>query len=301
MAFEKPILFIIFNREDTSRKVFDEIKKIQPAKLYIAADGPRKYKNEDEKCLNTRNIIKIDWDCEVKTLYRNENLGCKKAVSEAITWFFENEDDGIILEDDCLPNQSFFYFCESMLNLYKNDNTVMHIGGCNFQQNQPLTNYYFSKYVHVWGWASWKRAWQNYNSDLNNSQIESIKNLLNDKNRFSNDENKYWQKTLKNLIENNIDTWDYQWVFHIWQNNGLAITPPCNLISNIGFNQDATHTVAADDSANLATLEINNFNFEKNDIKNNVIFDTFSFKYCFKKSIYKRIINKLTYLTHIKF
>jgi len=149
---KKPVLFLIFNRPDTTKQVFEAIREYQPKQLFIAADGPREEKhNEKELCEETRKIAqKVDWDCEVKTLFRNENLGCRDAVSSAIDWFFENVEDGIILEDDCLPNQSFFKFCEEMLELYKNDTRIMHISGNNLLNNvKSKTDYYFSKIEHI--------------------------------------------------------------------------------------------------------------------------------------------------------
>ena len=145
--FNTPILFVIFNRLDTTFKVFEKIREIKPKKLYIAADGPRKQiEGENEKCAKVRSIeTLVDWDCEVKTLFQSENLSCGPAVSTAISWFFNNEEQGIILEDDCLPNTSFFHFCEEMLNYYKENETIMHIGGTNFQDGRMYgkADYYF--------------------------------------------------------------------------------------------------------------------------------------------------------------
>ena len=176
--FQTPILFLIFNRPDTTKLVFESIKRIKPAKLYIAADGARKHKvGEDLLCKETRSIIDlIDWECEIKTLLRTENLGCKIAVSSAIDWFFENEEQGIILEDDCLPNESFFNFCEQLLNQFKENKEIMHISGNNFQDGitRGDGSFYFSKYNHIWGWATWKRAWKLYNVKL---EIEDKKEI----------------------------------------------------------------------------------------------------------------------------
>jgi len=155
-----PVLFLIFKRLDTTKQVFEQIKKAKPPRLYIAADGPRDYvEGEAEKVKAAREYVlsNIDWNCEVKTLFREKNLGCGKAVSEAITWFFENEEQGIILEDDTVPSQSFFWFCEELLNRYKDEKKVWHIGGTNFQDGIIRGNgdYYFSALNHIWGWASW--------------------------------------------------------------------------------------------------------------------------------------------------
>lgn len=169
-SFNVPILFIIFNRPETTKAVFHEIRKNQPFQLFVAADGPRREIFEDiENCRKVREIIQlIDWECNVQTLFRDENLGCKIAVSSAIDWFFSQVDEGIILEDDCLPDQSFFPFCQELLEKYRYDAKIMMIGGSNFQfnKNKFEYSYYFSRYFHIWGWASWKRAWQFYDVEM---------------------------------------------------------------------------------------------------------------------------------------
>jgi len=168
--FSTPILFIVFNRLDTAQKVFESIKLIRPKYLFVAADGPRvDVAGEKQKCEDTRAIIKqIDWDCDIKTLFREKNIGIKNAVSSAITWFFNNIEEGIILEHDCLPNDSFFIYCEEILNKYKKNEQVMHVSG-NFFQPTPVgkNDYYFSRIPHIWGWATWKRAWVKYNLEMN--------------------------------------------------------------------------------------------------------------------------------------
>lgn len=256
ILFKTPILFIVFNRLDTTKRVFNEIRKIKPKKLYIAADGPRlKKEGEKEQCDEVRKYIldSVDWACEIKTLFRDENLGCGKAVSSAITWYFENVPQGIILEDDCLPNPSFFNYCEELLDRYKNNKKVMSISGDQFappMENGP--SYYFAKIMHCWGWASWADRWENYDLGLKNFEEKNIRNFSSDKNV-----QKYWSWILKILRDKEIDTWDYQWTFTIVGNNGLCINPSKNLISNIGFGESSTHTSNEKDSiANLPTYKI---------------------------------------------
>ncbi|HNY11352.1 MAG TPA: glycosyltransferase family 2 protein [Candidatus Wallbacteria bacterium] len=254
--FNTPILFLIFNRPDTTQKVFNEIRKIRPAKFFVAADGPRKTKEgEDEKCRLTREIIKqIDWKCDVKTLFRDENLGCKKAVSSAIDWFFENVEEGIVLEDDCLPDASFFPYCEQLLEKYRNDSRIGMIGGINFQFGHKRGNYsyYFSRYTHIWGWASWRRAWKYY--DVNMSiwpeirDNDMLSNIFRGKKHVD-----YWKTYLEDTYSGKINTWDYQWAFTCWVNNFLIILPNVNLVSNIGFGTESTHTPAANKFANIPT------------------------------------------------
>lgn len=244
--FETPILFLIFNRPDTSKTVFDEIKKQKPKYLYIAADGARPHVLEDlEKCRITRDMVLqgIDWDCEVKTLFRDENLGCGVAVSEAITWFFNNVEQGIILEDDCLPHPSFFKYCEELLEKFKYNEDVFAINGSNLQNSAEVedASYFFSHYLYVWGWASWRRAWKFYDFDLKHLEKFKSKKLINKIDGRAIFRN-YWIPIFEQVLSKEIDTWDYQWVFSIWNSNGLTIMPKVNLISNVGFGEEATHT-----------------------------------------------------------
>ena len=164
------LLFLVFNRPDTTTQVFKKIRQAKPPRLYVASDGPRDGNSDDKKKVTkVREIAtKVDWPCEVKTLFRDKNLGCKKGVSTAITWFFEHEEQGIILEDDCVPNLDFFTFCENLLQRYDKDERISTITGNNFQDGKWRGNasYYFSKYNHCWGWATWRRSWKNYDGDI---------------------------------------------------------------------------------------------------------------------------------------
>lgn len=250
-----PILFLIFNRPEETQKVFEQIRKVRPGRLFIAADGPRENKDgEALLCEKTREIVSlVDWDCEVKTLFREGNLGCKYAVSSAISWFFDQVDEGIILEDDCLPQNDFFYFCDTLLERYRFDSRIMHIGGTNFHKDTKWgdASYYFSNISNVWGWASWKRAWEMYDVEL--SRYKSIDTVPYFYSIFKNMIiAETWAEKFKELQENKIDTWDYQWTITVMLNNGLTIVPNTNLISNIGFGVNATHTVAtASEVANM--------------------------------------------------
>lgn len=241
-----PILFLVFNRPEKTRNVFDAIRKARPAQLYVSADGHRlNVPGEKEKCDLVRAIVQeVDWDCELKVLFRDENLGCGKAVSGAISWFFEQVEEGIILEDDCLPDQSFFRYCEVLLNRYKYDERIMHIGGNNFQfgKKRDSGDYYYSILSHIWGWASWRRAWQHYEFDLKTARIpteDSYKIAFNKNNIFID----YYQSNFLQVRNQQIDTWDYQWLYAIIRMNGLAICPEVNLVQNIGFGEGATHTM----------------------------------------------------------
>ena len=259
------VLFLIFNRPDTTSKVFDEIKAAKPRRLYIAADGPRSNRPEETALSHdTREIVKdIGWKCDVKTLYRPKNLGCKNAMSSAIDWFFENEEEGIILEDDCLPSKSFFYYCDTLLEKYRFDTRIRHIAGSNLQRGKKWGNasIYFTNQTHVWGWASWRRVWKEYDKDLNQyNQLdipEKLSNIFTD--QFVIEE---WTKFFTQLKANEIDTWDFQLAFLNFFNNGLSVNPNVNLISNIGFRADATHTLAVDSPyANIPLEELWNIKY----------------------------------------
>jgi hypothetical protein len=240
-----PILFLIFNRPEHTEKVFSYIQSVKPARLYIAADGPRSdVKGENEKCMEARRVCSvIDWDCEVKRLYRDENLGCGRAVSQAITWFFESEEEGVILEDDCLPNEDFYGFCATLLDYHRHNNQVMHIGGTNFQNGRKHgdASYYFSCIPHVWGWATWRRAWKHYDFNLSDLNFFLNRNII--RNYVGKGKvHDFWQEIFCKMNQKMIDTWDYQWQYAIWNSNGLSVIPQVNLVTNIGFGTGATHT-----------------------------------------------------------
>lgn len=279
--FNTPILFLIFNRPDTAQQVFSKIKAIQPRQLFIAADGPRNAE-EAEICAQTRKLVidNIDWNCEIKTLVRENNLGCGLAVSQAISWFFEQVEQGIILEDDCLPNKSFFHFCEEMLHYYINNETIMHIGGNNsqFGKKRNAYSYYFSKYPHIWGWATWKRAWQKFHYEFNSHTTTDILHAMNYYS-IDKEEIEYWNHHWGILnSENKIDTWDIQWTFSCWLNKGISIVPNVNLISNIGFSDAATHTnQLATILANTPTQELKTITHPKQIIIDKPA-DLFTFK-----------------------
>ncbi len=256
-----PVLFIIFRRLDTTKQVFEQIRKAKPPKIYIAADGAREnIPGEYEKVKEVRNYVlnNIDWDCEVKTLFREKNLGCGHAVSEAITWFFENEEMGIILEDDTVPSLSFFWFCEELLNRYKDDLRIWQVSGTNFHfgwKRDKDYSYYFSYYGAIWGWATWRNRWEKY--DFNMRYLDELiaKNYLWD--LFGNQREADSRINIFKQIRNGLDTWDFQWTYTKLTNSGLSIVPVVNLIKNIGFREDATHTrTVKDKKAEMENYEI---------------------------------------------
>ena len=239
-----PVLFLVFNRPEPTQQVFQAIRAYQPSRLYVAADGPRPEKGgEWTLCAETRSVLKgVDWDCKVETLFRDRNLGCGTAVSEAINWFFDQEEEGIILEDDCLPDPSFFSFCEEMLDRYRDHPEVGSVSGNNFlprglHMEQP---YGFSKYVQIWGWATWRRFWKNYDFKLVGEWSEWDE-IIRRVNPVQNQAN-YWAEILKTLRAGLIDTWDYQVMFSSWRHDYVHIFPCRNLVTNLGYGADATHT-----------------------------------------------------------
>jgi hypothetical protein len=254
---QTPVAFIIFNRPGNTERVFNEIAKAKPPKLLVIADGPRAGRaGEAEKCSATRDIIdRVDWDCEVLTNYSAVNLGCKNRVSSGIDWVFKQVEEAIILEDDCLPDPTFFRFCQEMLAYYRHDNRIGMISGDNFQfgRKRGDASYYFSRYGHIWGWASWRRAWAHYDRDAaawpDIREGNYLKGLVSGGSEY-----KHWSHAFQSVYDGNIDTWDYQWTLSLWASGMLTVLPNVNLISNIGFQPDATHTRGESIYANLLTF-----------------------------------------------
>lgn len=246
-----PVLFLVFNRPSTTKIVFESIRQAKPKKLYIAADGARKGKTEEiQKCNEVRAIISnIDWECEVHTLFRDENYGCGKGVSHAITWFFEHEPEGIILEDDCVPNPSFFRYCGELLEYYRDDTRIMEISGNNLRPEgyspDEDYSYAFSNFNGIWGWATWRRAWKLYDFEM--TEYKQIKEAGNLDQKFNSIfERDYFRWVFERTYLFPEITWDYQWEFVKRINSGLTIVPQKNLVINIGFGADATSTIDTD-------------------------------------------------------
>jgi hypothetical protein len=241
---DRAVLLLVFNRPDTTARVVQTLATACPHRLYIAADGPRPNRDgEVELCEQTRRIATdISWPCEVSTLFRSENLGCRRAVADAITWFFDHEEAGIILEDDCVPDQSFFSYADELLSRYRDEPRVMAISGDNFVGSNVSVqdSYYFSRYPHIWGWATWRRAWALYDGGMSAWPELRVSGWL--EGFSAPDVVRYWTDIFDRTHEETIDTWDYQWVFSCLMHGGLSATPARNLVSNIGFRDDATHT-----------------------------------------------------------
>ena len=255
-----PVAFLIFNRPDTTQKVFEKIRQAKPPKLLVVADGPRTDKlGEAEKCFAARAIIdQVDWKCEILTNFSDVNLGCRKRVSSGLDWIFEQVEEAIILEDDCLPHFTFFRYCQDLLEKYRDDKRIMMISGDNFQfgHNKTEDSYYFSRYGHVWGWASWRRAWTKYDDSMQIwTQLRNndwLSNLLQNYQSVA-----YWSRIFQ-AVYDGFNTWDYIWLFTLWANNGLTILPNVNLVSNIGFGS-GTHTTMSDSPFANMNVELMNF------------------------------------------
>lgn len=243
-----PILFLVFNRPQTTRQVFRSIRASRPKRLYVAADGPRAGRaGEAELCAEVRRIATaVDWPCEIRTLFRERNLGCKMGVSGGIDWFFEHEPEGIILEDDVRPVTSFFEFCDDLLERYRNADRVSMISGSNLVDGRVRTNgsYFFSRYTQIWGWASWRRAWRHYDVAMADWPAWRDRGGLRSVSGGSRLFEIYWRHTFDACHQGKKDTWDYQWTFASWRAGSLAVLPSANQTDNVGFGSHATHTLA---------------------------------------------------------
>lgn len=255
-----PVLILAFNRPDTTRRVLDAVRLARPSRLYLAVDGPRADRTGDADAVReVRGLTReIDWDCDTRTLFAEHNLGCKVAVSQAITRFFSEIEAGIILEDDCVADPSFFPYAADLLERYRDDNRVAMVSGDNFEEGRRRTthSYYFSRYAHIWGWATWRRAWRWYDHRMalwpELREGGWLMDVLGDAAAV-----RYWTRMFNETYAERNTSWAYRWMFSIWAQSGLAILPNVNLVSNIGFGEQATHTVAQGSAlASLRTTSI---------------------------------------------
>lgn len=287
-----PVIFLIFRRPKETSLVFEQIRKARPPKLFIVADGPR---NSDEKILtdSTREVVsRIDWPCEVFRNYSDINLGCRECVSSGITWAFNHTEKAIILEDDCLPNETFFKYCEEMLVRYESDEHIMHIGGTNFQQdnsgyahNIGDSSYYFSNIAQIWGWATWKRSWDKYDKYMqtwpNTANLKSFRGIFPNLPTLH-----YWKHMFTRLYRNETDTWDIAWTYTCFREGGMCIMPRVNLITNIGTNIGSAHKSSV--FSNIPNTELHFLLIHPKNIKVNTELDLFTYKkiYGIKSSIF---------------
>ncbi len=255
MGCATPVALIIFNRPESTRQVFNAIRAARPQQLFVIADAPRPHHPEDiAKCAATRAIIdQVDWDCEVFKNYADQNLGCGLRPASGLDWVFGQVETAIILEDDCLPDPTFFPYCTELLDRYQDDARIMHISGNNFQfgQQRGEASYFYSRYTHHWGWATWRRAWQHFDYDMAKWSYLRSTNWLNTV-LDTPAAVAYWQQIFDEVYDaDKLHIWDYQWTFACWQNDSLCILPQVDLVSNIGFNLEGTHTLRSNQFANL--------------------------------------------------
>ena len=294
--FQTPIVFICFNRPEITQKTFQQIKKLKPAKLFLIMDGPREKNKKDQiNVARVKKIIKkINWKCKVYKNFSKSNIGLKKRIVSGLDWVFKKVDKAIILEDDCYPSHNFFIFCENMLNFYQNNNEVLVITGNNFQEG-PVDDksYYFSKYPHIWGWATWKSTWNlfddkdvNIQKFLNSKKFKKVNKII--------DEQNYWKSMYYQIKQGSLKSWAFYFLINIWKKNGLTVTPNKNLIINLGINNISSS------NKNDPNLKIN---LSKSDIKFplihpkiinvNKIADKRVFYSVYKKNIKTRLKNKI--------
>jgi len=262
MPYAVPVLFLTFNRPQHTRVVLERLRMLQPGRLYIHCDGPRSHYKDDEKNVAAvRAVIEkqIDWPCEIKTLYRITNTGLRDGVFDAINWFFKHEAEGIILEDDCVPDLSFFRFCQELLERYRDDAQIMHIGGSNLAEKWTANNkesYVFSRFSFVWGWATWRRAWEKMSINLDGleefSHSEKFKQFV--LNRLS---RHYMLDKFQVTQQRKNNSWAYAWFYSILKNNGLCIVPHKNLVQNVGVGErSATNTTTLNKNAMLRANQL---------------------------------------------
>jgi hypothetical protein len=244
MSLSTPVVLEIFNRPQFVERVLASIAEVQPRRLLVVADGPRS-SEEAERCQAARAVLdRVDWDCDILTNFSPTNLGCQRRVSSGLDWVFAMVEEAIILEDDDIPDPTFFRFCEELLEKYRCDTRVMMINGTNFLPGQPRTSYsyYFSRYSSTWGWATWRRAWQHFDMGMRLwpalRETAWLQEVLGDNREAI----AYWHDTFDRTYRNQIDTCAYRWKFALWSQNGLVAVPSVNLVSNIGCGPDATHT-----------------------------------------------------------
>lgn len=245
MPLATPVLLIVFNRPELTRRVFQAIREARPSRLFIAADGARpKQPGEEDLCAEVRRVVRgVDWDGEVHELFRERNAGCRVNVSEGISWFFQHVDEGIILEDDCLPHRTFFRFCSELLQRFRDDERVFKISGTNLLGTYEIdSSYFYSIYGSIWGWASWRRAWRHYDADLalwpKAKEAEILSSVIS-----SPVERREYEDAFDRTFRGEIDSWDYQWAFARFINRGLTVLPCVNLVENIGFDPQSTHAM----------------------------------------------------------
>ncbi len=252
------VVFIIFRRPELTQRVWEVIRRAKPPRLFVVADGPRDGHPDDAVlCTHARAVVEkgLDWPCALVKIFSEKNLGCARRVSSGLDIVFAHVSEAIILEDDCLPDPTFFPFCEELLAQYRDDNRVAQIAGCSYQDCVPLDapSYHFSRYPHCWGWATWRRAWIDYDHTMRAwNDVTLRRNILRTARHA--DERRYWRLNFRATARGKVDSWAYRWTFAVFRTRRLCVNPYLNLVSNIGFGAEATHTNVASHPASARPL-----------------------------------------------
>ncbi|MAR09273.1 MAG: hemolytic protein HlpA-like protein [Blastopirellula sp.] len=257
METSTPVIFLTFNRPDLTQLVFNAIAMARPKRLYVVSDGARPHvAGEAERVAETRAIIdQVSWPCDVLTDFAESNLGCYQRITSGLRWAFQQAEEAIVLEDDCLPDPSFFTYCDRLLDQYRDESKVGNICGCNFQKGHSRTSssYYFSKYFHCWGWATWRSTWEKFDANVRQPSLLTADDLVSPWDTAA--EKKYWHSIFRDHFSGKNSSWDFLWLYTCWQHDLLSVTPDVNLVSNIGFRADATRTSCSTNPlANLPRL-----------------------------------------------
>lgn len=282
--FKVPILIVLYHRIEDTHNLFQVIKDIQPEKLYVAGDGAVHNDRLDyARCIQSRAVVMPEWKCEVKELYKEEHLGKSRMVYEAVSWFFSHEKEGIILFDDTLPNHDFFYYCEQLLDRYRDNKEIVHISGVNYQKKTEKTkySYYFSAYPALWGFATWADRWKGFDLEMTLLEGENFSKMISPYFRKGT-EKLYWLRRYYILRKHKLDIWEYQYIYHLWYQHGLCITPSVNLVTNIGLkDQKRKIRKLMRSTQNILPL------VHPPDIEQNKEADKYSFKHVYNKAFIK--------------
>lgn len=261
-GLQVPVALFLFKRPEITELVFNRIREVRPKRLLVIADGPRvDHPGEAELCEATRRIIdRVDWPCQVSKQFSAKNLGLNDRLVSGLNWVFSQVEEAIILEDDCLPHPSFFPFCAELLNKYRHDERIMMISGNNFQEQRRLhSSYYFSRIFHIWGWATWRRAWNHYDDSMRLWPEFASQGWLGSVTPDANSQ-RFFHKMFQNHLDGqHVLSWDYRWNLSCWLQNGLSIMPNVNLVSNVGFGQSSTY--AHDRQSQLSNLPVGEMRF----------------------------------------
>lgn len=296
--FNTPILLITFNRPEHTRKVLESIRVAMPAQLYVFQDGAREGNAQDvAKCAAVRNVIAemVDWKCDLHTNYSLENLGCGPGPKAAIDWFFENVEQGIVMEDDCLPHPDFFSYCEELLERYKDENRVGFVNSTLYHDDWHCDGSYgFSHYMVTGAWAAWKRTWQGFDLDLDTVNANNLRKQVYRLTR-NRTESLWWYFMTKDIQadKRKKSYWDYQMQILLFCQSAVTIHPKVNLISNIGFDEEGTHTLKNDGRGDRQVYPILPMNHSSN-----MHIDTAMDAICFAKKQPQSLWKDVKYLVH---